>query len=162
MEQVNHPQHYTQHPAGIECIDVVRHYTFDIGCAIKYLWRAGLKKEMGKEDADKEIEDLRKAIWYINDFRTKEVSVTRTDKLPSICHMFREVTDYTMQSVVAPYSDDIAVSLRFLFCVGLQWCGSVWVTSGWQTKLQNAIESIQKRIQDIEESQRSKTMDLEG
>lgn len=60
-DAVNHPAHYTSDPSGVECIAVTRHRTFNIGNAIKYLWRAGLK------DADTTIEDLRKAVWYIND-----------------------------------------------------------------------------------------------
>ena len=66
MNRVDHPEYY-KHPSGIECIDVVRHYNFYIGNAIKYLWRAGLKTEEGITSIDKEIEDLNKAIWYIND-----------------------------------------------------------------------------------------------
>lgn len=66
-DRVNHPSHYTSDPSGIECIQVTRHRDFDIGNAIKYLWRAGLKKEQGLEDIKKEIEDLKKAIFYIND-----------------------------------------------------------------------------------------------
>lgn len=66
-DNVNHPAWYTQHLSGIECIEITRHYCFAIGNAIKYLWRAGLKKEMGLEDKQKEIEDLNKAIWYIKD-----------------------------------------------------------------------------------------------
>lgn len=64
---VNHPLHYNQHPSGIECIEIARHYCFSIGNAIKYLWRAGLKQEVGKSDVTKEIEDLEKAKWYIDD-----------------------------------------------------------------------------------------------
>lgn len=56
-DNVNHPKHYTSHPSGIECIQITEHMDFCIGNAIKYLWRAG-----GKND---EIEDLKKAIWYI-------------------------------------------------------------------------------------------------
>lgn len=67
MEKVNHPKHYNSHPSGIECIEIARHYCFSIGNAFKYLWRAGLKKDNGVKDIDKEIEDLEKAIWYIND-----------------------------------------------------------------------------------------------
>lgn len=71
MEQktgnVNHPEHYTSHPSGIECIEITRHYCFAIGNAIKYLWRAGLKKDASLTDNQKEIEDLKKAIWYIKD-----------------------------------------------------------------------------------------------
>ncbi|WP_327294433.1 DUF3310 domain-containing protein [Streptomyces sp. NBC_01197] len=55
---VNHPSHYTSHPSGIECKDIVGHYPFFVGSAIKYLWRAGLKTE----DA---VTDLRKAIQNI-------------------------------------------------------------------------------------------------
>ena len=39
----------------------------EIGNAIKYLWRAGLKQDADKTERDKEIEDLEKAVWYIND-----------------------------------------------------------------------------------------------
>lgn len=65
-DNVNHPAHYTSHPSGIECIDITKHYDFCVGNAIKYLWRAGLKQEQGKTNIAKEIEDLEKAIWYIN------------------------------------------------------------------------------------------------
>lgn len=58
VETVNHPSHYNQVP-GIECIDVVRYFSFNRGNAIKYTWRAGHKGN--------EIEDLKKAIWYLQD-----------------------------------------------------------------------------------------------
>jgi translation initiation factor 2B subunit (eIF-2B alpha/beta/delta family) len=76
-DNVNHPKWYTQHPSGIECIEITRHYCFSIGNAIKYLWRAGLKKEMGLEDVEKEKEDLKKAIWYIMD-RIKQLENDKT------------------------------------------------------------------------------------
>ncbi len=56
---VNHPKHYNAHASGIECIEIVRHMNFNRGNAIKYIWRAG--------DKGNEIEDLQKAIWYLND-----------------------------------------------------------------------------------------------
>ena len=59
---VSHPSHYTSHPSGVECIQITRHYNFNIGNAIKYLWRNGLK------DEDAQIQDLEKAIWYIQDY----------------------------------------------------------------------------------------------
>ena len=37
------------------------------GSAIKYLWREGLKKDASLSDKEKEIEDCKKAIWYINE-----------------------------------------------------------------------------------------------
>ena len=65
---VTHPRHYISHPSGIECIEITRHHNFNIGNAIKYLWRAGLKEEQGKTNKEKQIEDLNKAIWYIQDY----------------------------------------------------------------------------------------------
>lgn len=59
------PSHYKKHPSGIEAIDITEHYDFCIGNAIKYLWRAGLKKHPTQKDAEKEAEDLEKAVWYI-------------------------------------------------------------------------------------------------
>ena len=56
-DMVNHPPHYTGHPSGVECIQITEHMSFCIGNAIKYLWRADMKGSS--------IEDMRKAIWYI-------------------------------------------------------------------------------------------------
>lgn len=58
---VTHPKHYNDHPSGIECIEVTRHMNFNIGNAIKYLWRHG------KKNPEATIEDLQKAIFYIQD-----------------------------------------------------------------------------------------------
>lgn len=66
-DMVNHPAHYNSHPSGIECIEIVRHHNFNIGNAIKYLWRCGIKTEEGMDIQDKSIEDLQKAIFYIQD-----------------------------------------------------------------------------------------------
>lgn len=68
-DKVNHPKHYTwlKDKCGIEVIDITRHMDFDLGNAIKYLLRAGVKTEEGYTEREKTIEDLRKAIFYIND-----------------------------------------------------------------------------------------------
>lgn len=57
-ENVNHPKHYNSHPSGIECIRITEHMGFNLGNAVKYIWRADLKGQ--------QIEDLKKAAWYIN------------------------------------------------------------------------------------------------
>jgi len=57
-DNVNHPKHYTSHPSGVECIQVAEHMSFNLGNAVKYIWRADLK--------GKQIEDLKKAVWYVN------------------------------------------------------------------------------------------------
>lgn len=57
---VNHPSHYTD--GKIEVIEFIedKNLNYHKGNAIKYICRAG------KKDPQKEIEDLQKAIWYIN------------------------------------------------------------------------------------------------
>lgn len=67
--KVEHPNHYTwlKKLCGIEVIDITRHLNFNIGNVIKYCLRAGHKSENGISDKDKQIEDLKKAAWYIND-----------------------------------------------------------------------------------------------
>ena len=66
-DPVNHPEHYTSDPSGVECITITRHRNFNIGNAIKYLWRAGLKTDSDQTATQKHVEDLRKAVFYIND-----------------------------------------------------------------------------------------------
>lgn len=58
-DPVNRPAHYTAHPSGVECIQIVEHMNFCLGNAVKYIWRAGLKH-------DDAVEDLRKARFYID------------------------------------------------------------------------------------------------
>ncbi len=60
-DPVNHPKHYSSHPSGVECIEVVRHMGFNLGNVVKYIWRAGIK------DAEVELQDLEKAAWYLQD-----------------------------------------------------------------------------------------------
>jgi len=57
FDPITRPKHYTTHPSGIECIEVTRHMNFNLGNAIKYIWR-----EKGNRQ-----QDLEKAIWYLQD-----------------------------------------------------------------------------------------------
>ncbi len=63
---VNRPAHYAD--SKIEVIDYIedKKLGFCLGNAIKYISRAGKKKDSGRGAIEKEIEDLKKAIWYIN------------------------------------------------------------------------------------------------
>jgi hypothetical protein len=76
MDNINHPTWYTQHPSGIECIEITKHMDFCIGNAFKYLWRCGLKVKESENAIDKEIEDLKKAIFYIN----RKIEILENDK----------------------------------------------------------------------------------
>lgn len=57
-DAVDHPPHYTQHPSGIECIQITQWMNFCLGNAVKYIWRAGLKGDA--------LEDLQKARRYLD------------------------------------------------------------------------------------------------
>lgn len=68
-DSINHPPHYTQHPSGVECIDITEHMNFCLGNAVKYIWRASLKGN--------QVEELEKAKWYL----TREIErITKDEK----------------------------------------------------------------------------------
>ena len=52
------PPHYRNHPSGIECIQITEHMGFNLGNALKYIWRSD-------EKHDDPTEDMNKSIWYI-------------------------------------------------------------------------------------------------
>jgi hypothetical protein len=85
-DPVNHPKHYTEHPSGVECIQITEHMSFCLGNAVKYVWRADLKNDA--------IEDLKKAMWYI------EREIKRREKLAAAQHQppnAPDVEQYTKQ-----------------------------------------------------------------
>jgi hypothetical protein len=64
--RVEHPNYYKL-SNGIEVLDIVRDLPFNIGNVVKYVIRAGKKKEAGLSDKQKQIEDLEKAKFYLED-----------------------------------------------------------------------------------------------
>ena len=58
LDSIN-PNHYKSHPSGIECIQITEHMGFNLGNAVKYIWRADIKHDDGG------AEDIKKAEWYI-------------------------------------------------------------------------------------------------
>jgi hypothetical protein len=61
-EQVNHPEHYGGSENVYEAIKVIDAWDlgFSLGNTVKYISRAG------KKDPEKEIEDLKKAKFYLD------------------------------------------------------------------------------------------------
>jgi hypothetical protein len=57
QDNAKKPKHYNSHPSGVECIDITKHMNFNLGNAVKYIWRC--------EDKGKKIEDLENAIQYL-------------------------------------------------------------------------------------------------
>lgn len=72
IDYVNHPPHYGGHPSGVECIAITRRLSFNIGNAVKYVWRA--ERKNGEED-------LRKAEWYLQDARANNETINVTASL---------------------------------------------------------------------------------
>ena len=72
-DPVNRPKHYTEHPSGIECIQITEHMDFLLGNVQKYIWRAGSK------DGNSKINDLEKAQWYLNRAILREKKKVETE-----------------------------------------------------------------------------------
>ena len=56
-EDINHPIRYNADDSGVECIDVVERLPFNLGSALKYIWRRDHKQSFAR--------DLQKAAWYL-------------------------------------------------------------------------------------------------
>lgn len=63
-DAVLNPKHYQSHPSGIECLTIVRWFNYNLGCAVKYIWRAGIK-------SPDPIQDIEKAITYLYDEKAR-------------------------------------------------------------------------------------------
>ena len=70
LDSVNHPGHYNT--GSVEVIDYIedQKLSFHLGNAIKYISRAG------KKDSARTVEDLEKAVWYINRY----INLLRSEK----------------------------------------------------------------------------------
>lgn len=158
MEQVNHPKHYNSHPKGIECIEIIRHYTFDIGNAIKYLWRAGLKPEKGKEDAEKEIEDLQKALWYVEDYKKKGemVSLVRDGTIDAYVE---SLTGYDCdKDTLDGFDYYVRIAMGCLLRCGVLYHGDVYSSVNFKILLETASGYIFERICNIEDDLLQKSL----
>lgn len=59
-DEINKAPHYNNHPSGVECIQIIEHFSFNLGNAMKYCWRHGLKPN------NCAVKDLKKARYYID------------------------------------------------------------------------------------------------
>lgn len=81
-ERVNHPGWYNSNPSGIEAIAVIEHMSFNLGNAVKYLWRADRKGEQAT--------DLAKAIWYVRREQERLGFIPQEIKVPDTVAQLRE------------------------------------------------------------------------
>lgn len=104
---VNNPKHYCSHPSGIHAIEITEQLNFNLGNAIKYLWRKDLK---GKPD-----EDLNKAIWYlereIDRIISDEEYVAKVKKY-SESALDDELVSIITQLALAPYAPEMIPIFR--------------------------------------------------
>jgi len=84
------PSHYRRHPSGVECIRITQHENYCIGNAIKYLWR---HREKGKP-----IEDLKKAVWYIQQEIVK-LEKASSKKEPTLREAEDQIKKYSPQDI---------------------------------------------------------------
>lgn len=132
-DKVNHPKHYTwlKKLCGIEVIDITRHMCFNLGNVVKYVLRAGHKSEEGYSDEEKELEDLRKARWYLDDeiaLRSK-TKVTDAEIIKALQEENEKLTEKLQELKEEKSSSKINVEC---FCIG-------------KSELQKAIEILNSR-----------------
>lgn len=156
MSRVEHPVYYNRQD-GIECIDVIRHYVCDIANALKYLWRAGLKTEMGIPNKEKEIEDLNKALWYINDYIQKDMALySHSVSHERISAIIKVHIGHYIEQIVEPYEENVKSAMFSLLHVGLVSYGRAYCITFYEQEIKNAQKHIEERIHELEESIQNK------
>lgn len=109
-KKVNHPNHYTQHPSGVECIDIALHMDFCLGCAFKYLWRYDHK--------GKPKEDLEKCKWYLNKVQERGY-VYLTEITSSVA---RDALVAKMEAVVTTEPNEMKrQAFKWMFWISVSW-----------------------------------------
>jgi hypothetical protein len=71
---INHPYHYTWHPSGVECKDIIQEFSYNIGSAMGYLWRHEYKN--GVQDLKKAIQHIQFEIERLEKEKQQEVNYT--------------------------------------------------------------------------------------
>ncbi len=90
-DRVNHPRHYTNHPSGIECIQVTEHMNFCLGNAVKYIWRC--------DDKGDALENFRKACWYIEREIERRQRLEEGQKTAPYCELCGKLDSSTDKGV---------------------------------------------------------------
>jgi hypothetical protein len=150
--RVNHPEYYKK-KNGIETIEVIRHYVCNIANAQKYLMRAGDKPEQGMTREEKEIEDLRKALWYIQDMKMNSHRIlfrAETVSMPTMLLKIFDTTGHMVADITKGFNEHISKALRRLLLVGLISDGEIYRCVRYANRLSEATDEIQQRIDEIE------------
>lgn len=147
-DRVNHPSYY-QLENGVEIIDIIRYYTCDIANAMKYISRAGLKGEEGMTLRQKEVEDCRKAIFYLLDYMHNAAKGHRTTVISLPAHP----SGVDCETVASCYCVDIASAFRHLWWVGLVVDGVLIRPKGEMVKVYRAIKCIERHLDNLSDDE---------
>jgi len=105
-DPVHYPRHYTAHSSGVECVDIAEHLSFNLGNALKYVWRC--------EHKGRKEEDLKKALWYVR--REKRlVSLTESPQIDPMIALYvqktldAEESESTLGKFLQVLSDELPV-----------------------------------------------------
>lgn len=101
---VSRPAHYNRHPSGIECIEITEHMNFVLGSAFKYMFR--------RENKGKELEDLKKAEWYI-DWEIRRCFLKSESHLSVACDP-QALEDLVARVTVHEQNKNIAAAMQLI------------------------------------------------
>ncbi|MDF3280879.1 DUF3310 domain-containing protein [Gordonia sp. N1V] len=137
-DAVNHPAHYTAHPSGVECIEITRHLSFDIGNAVKYIWRADLKNG---------TEDLEKALWYLEDHFANAATIVSTEEVygGEVVREYRNGSRIVVSEIVQIRANQVA--LHEAEAYGAQSARAVFffvLARGWVDEMREAARVMVK------------------
>lgn len=140
--RVEHPSYYQNKKT--ECIEIIRHYTCDIANVIKYLWREGEKEEKGLTRQQKAIEDLKKAIWYLEDYRNMLSTFRYKTTIP-----FQHPSGKTAECA-CHLKGYIKKAFNELWWVGLIVNGMLMINEEDEIHVSTAIHCIKEQIREYE------------
>lgn len=127
-DPVNHPEHYTQYEH--EVIELTERLDFCLGNAVKYILRAPFK--------GKEVEDLNKALWYLQRYLKRNVWHKHSDETKELAMTFKnDIVDLIM-------NDDIGMAISEI--------GEI-LTEKRLAKLEEENELLKRRLQECEDLQ---------
>ena len=129
MKDTINPDYYKDTPFGLEVIEITQHYDFCIGNALKYIFRAGKKHEQGMKDKEKHVDDLKKAVWYLNaEIKKITEGEPKERKLGSICVHYKDGKEDTFSSLDKFYdflkslAADFNLEMTFKYMDGSNQC----------------------------------------
>lgn len=103
------------------------------------------------EDAEKEIEDLKKALWYIFDYKKHlKPTMQKLTQTTTIEVRVKQTTGYHIQEITEGLDNSVATSLQCLLRNGLIWNGKELCHELFFDDIDEATAAILQRIADLE------------